>query len=116
MEENTRYSVLKFPVYQGITWNGNQFNSLGFQEYHYANVDTTVMVNGRTFEHCVVVMESTQADSTSIINYRKAYTVYAPDIGKIKKYVRVYVCDNSGANCFNPDKSYTHIEHLVDYN
>jgi len=57
IEENQRILVLKFPVFTNISWNGNQFNTLGKQEFYYSNIDTTVTVQGNTFENCVMVVQ-----------------------------------------------------------
>ncbi|RMG21796.1 MAG: hypothetical protein D6730_17635, partial [Bacteroidetes bacterium] len=76
IEDNVRTRVLKFPVHPYISWNGNLYNSKGPQEFYYLNVDSTVVVNGNTFEHCVVVIQ--KADTTSAISYKYAYEIYAP--------------------------------------
>jgi hypothetical protein len=123
IEENVRRLMLKFPVSIGVEWNSNQFNSMGSQRYTYQVLDSTLVLNGMTFQNCVLVIE--KADTSGFINNKFAYTLYAPDIGKIKSFDRTMVCDGANATgepCspdnpgFNPDKSFIHSEILVSHN
>jgi len=111
MEENTHYLSLKFPVYEDLSWNGNLLNNLGFQAYRYGNIDTTVVVNGVNYPNCVYVIQN--LDTTGVLSYKFAYEIYAPDVGKIKSYNKNMVFDG-GTGGFNPDKSFIHIEYLVE--
>lgn len=90
-EGNIRLFYLKMPPYPTTTWNGNLYNSEQPQTYSYASLDTTVVVYGVTWEHCVVVMEAPFSEIGSITPsgyYRRefAYQVYAPYVGKIKRH------------------------------
>ncbi len=113
MEENQRFQILKFPVYPGIKWNGNLYNGLGEQDYKYQSIDTVIEVNGVTYDPAVFVLESLPSDTSSFIKYRLAYQLYAPELGKVMKYDLTKVRDLAN-NRFNPDKSYTRIEMLVE--
>jgi hypothetical protein len=113
-EENQRYLVLKFPVFPGIRWNGNLYNGLGEQAFKYQSIDTVLQVNGVEYDPLVFVMNSLPSDSTSQINYRIAYELYAPDIGKVMQFDITKVYRQPGDIKPDPDRSYSHIEMLVE--
>ncbi len=112
MEQNRRTVVLQFPVYPGVTWNGNLFNELDAEEFFYEQVDTTVSVRGKTFENCVLVIQA--ADTSGFITDRYAYEIYAPEVGLIKKYDRSLIFDGPNGE-FNPDESYIYLEEVVEW-
>ncbi|MEO0471284.1 MAG: hypothetical protein AAF206_16765 [Bacteroidota bacterium] len=107
IEENQRILILKFPVFEGVKWNGNLFNNLGVQEFKYQVTDTTVNIRGQTYENCVMVVQ--KADTSGFINDKFAYEIYAPEIGLIKKFDRTLVFDGPQGQ-FNPDKSRIYVE------
>jgi hypothetical protein len=113
IEENKRFIVLKFPVSPGIRWNGNLYNLLRAQEYTYSNVDSTVTVQGITYENCVVVIQ--KDNQNGLIRKEFAYEIYAPNIGRIKKYDQTLVFDGANGE-FNPSESYVYIEEVLEHN
>ncbi len=112
-EENQRIVKLQFPVYPDVAWNGNLYNNLGTQVYRYTNVDSAVIVQGKIYDNCVMVLQ--RLDTTSAIFKRFSYEIYAPDIGLIKKYDRVKVYDGAQGQ-FNPSKSRVFLQELVQHN
>ncbi|MEM7654691.1 MAG: hypothetical protein AAF399_01070 [Bacteroidota bacterium] len=114
--ENVRTQVLKFPVIEGVRWNGNLQNNLGSEIFFYDKADSTVSVQSQMFENCVVVFQN--ADSLNVINRRLAYEAYAPEIGLVKKLDRTLVFDGPGGGdaAFNPDKSRIYREELIEHN
>ncbi|MEO1450186.1 MAG: hypothetical protein AAFV07_11700 [Bacteroidota bacterium] len=112
-EDNIRVQVLKFPVFEDISWNGNLFNNLGAKPFRYLAVDSTVSIQGKTYENCVVVIN--QEFTESIIDTAYAYEIYAPEIGLIKKFNRRLLWDGPNRN-FNPDKSRITIEEILEHN
>lgn len=120
IRENVRELVLRYPIYadSNYVWDPYLYANTAeghILRYRYQNVDTTVTVNGKTFEHCVFVMESDKSDLLSNIKKRLAYTVYAPGVGKILRYYMQI--DRSGQNLqINTEKSAIHIEKLVEHN
>ena len=70
IEENQRVLVLKFPVSEGISWNGNLFNDSDTEIFRYQDIDTTIVIQGQTFENAVLVIHS--ADTNNVINNRFA--------------------------------------------
>ncbi len=83
IEANIKYVVLRFPPSTKITWNGNEFNALGRENYRYLSLDSTVVVNGRTFEGCAVVL---QRQRKSLTEDFYTYEIYAPGVGLIERY------------------------------
>lgn len=99
IEGNTRKLVLRWPPYQGSTWNGNLYNSMDDQTYEYMNIDTTVVVQGTTYEHCVYVLQvpfrmpvtkNPTGPPPPFFLIEHAYEIYAPNIGKIVGYYKYY--------------------------
>lgn len=117
IEGNVRYLVLRVPPYEYSTWNGNLYNNQDVQTYQYMNLDTTVTVQGVTYEHCVYVLQ---------VPYRRpvanrggtyfleehAYEIYAPKIGKLVRYSKFYEEQNGVAE---PESRVYH-EELVTHN
>lgn len=112
IEENQRYLVLKFPAFEGVRWNGNQFNNFGPQEFKYQTIDTNVVIRGVTYENCVMVVQ--KADTNNFISDKFAYEIYAPGIGLVKKYDYTIVNDGPQGE-FNPDESRIYIEEIEAY-
>lgn len=121
IRNNIRELVIKYPMYvdTNYVWEPYQYaytNEFHNLRYRFVSLDTTVTVNGKTFQNCVVVFESERGDSSkTAIKYRKAYTVYAPNIGKIYRYYRQKDRSGSGGT-INTERSGTHIETLIDHN
>ncbi|MEL6193200.1 MAG: hypothetical protein AAFR66_14175 [Bacteroidota bacterium] len=113
IEDNTRYLVLRFPVFDEARWNGHLFNNLGNRIFNYQSTDTTVVVRGKRYEDCVMVVQ--RADTSSFITYSFIYEIYAPEIGKIKRFERTLVNDGPNGE-FNPSRSRIYLEELVESN
>jgi len=128
-QENVRVLPLKFPVFdyniswsdqsQAATlykWNYNMFNQADQLDRMYTAIDSTVTVNGTTYEHCAVV--ENRPNPGPITEY-KSYEIYAPNIGLILQYERRMVYDKPGGNKqqrFNPSESYIHYQYLLTHN
>jgi hypothetical protein len=123
-EENVRTLVLKFPAFdynlawsdsRNITyaWDINAYNDKGRIDRMYTNLDTTVTIGGKTYEHCVKV--ENRPNPGPIIFY-KAYEIYAPNIGLIVQYEWKMVYDRPGdiPISFNPSESFIHYQYLID--
>ncbi|MBX7243805.1 MAG: hypothetical protein K1X92_18840 [Bacteroidia bacterium] len=124
IKENVRELVIKFPVYADTTYTWDPYLYADTYEahnlrYRCSHADTTVTVRGKTFEHCVVIFESTREDTISspsiALKYRKAYTVYAPNVGKIKRYYK-QIDRSTSAGQINTETSSVHIEEIVEHN
>jgi len=114
IEGNTKYLVLKFPVERKNSWNGNEFNDLGSSYYTYRNVDTLIQLNGMTFANCVYVEQ--RKINNSLLSDVLSYEIYAPHIGKIKKYDQYYKYDllPNGSRKLSTD-SYVYEEILLSH-
>lgn len=120
-KENVRELVLKYPMYADTTYTwdpylyAETFEQHGLR-YRYLNIDTTVTVGNETFEHCVVVMESGREDTIpNVVKYRKAYTIYAPNVGKIRRYYR-QIDKSLATGAIRTETSAEHIEEIVSHN
>ncbi len=118
IEGNTRYLVLRNPAYPDASWNGNLFNNQNQQTYRYTNIDTTVTVQGVTYENCVFVLQQEFyqpiQDSTGAIfisDYQ--YEIYAPDVGMILRYYKTYLRQS---NAIVAESSRIFMEELVEHN
>lgn len=114
-EGNTRYLLMKQPPIEDIAWNGNLFNGKDAETYTYVNIDTTLVVEGKTYENCVFVLQvpfRRTGDPGTFFLEEYAYEAYAPDIGKILKY-RKYIEVQSGST---QQESRVFYERLIDHN
>jgi hypothetical protein len=125
IEGNTRRLVLRWPPYEGSTWNGNLYNNLEDQTYRYVNTDTTVVVNGVTYEHCVYVLQvpfrmPVEKDSVGppppFFLIEHAYEIYAPKIGKIIGYYKFYEEQVISGNVQIDEDSRIYYEELISHN
>jgi hypothetical protein len=94
IEGNTRILAMQLPPYQGFSWNGNRFNQLASETYRYLNIDTSIVVLGKTYEHCVYVEQIPYSEvgvkGEAFFQIKHAYEIYAPSIGKIEGYSKFY--------------------------
>lgn len=125
IEATTRKLVLKWPPYEGSTWNGNLYNNLEDQTYRYVTIDTTVVVRGKTYEHCVYILQvpfrmpvvkvpGNPPPPFFLIEH--AYEIYAPKIGKIVGYYKYYEEQVINGNVQIDEDSRIYYEELVEHN
>lgn len=124
IEGNTRKMVLKWPPYPDATWNGNLYNNLETQTYRYVNIDTTVVVAGKTYEHCVFVLQVPFRMPVEKIPgnppppfflVEHAYEIYAPKIGKIVGYYKYYEEQVISGSVQIDEESRVYYEELVEH-
>lgn len=115
IEGNTKFLVLKFPVKLNDSWNGNEFNDLGKENFTYLNIDTTVIINGVTYPNCVFVQH--RLNNSSLLTEINTYEIYARGIGKIKRYdnYKKYNLNSNGTRTLTTD-SYFYEETLLEHN
>lgn len=125
IEANTRKLVLRWPPYEGSTWNGNLYNNAEDQTYEYINIDTTVIVQGKTYEHCVYVLQvpfrmpvikNPSGPPPPFFLIEHAYEIYAPNIGKIVGYYKYYEEQVINSQVQIDPESRIYLEELVDHN
>ncbi len=114
-EGNTRYVIMDFPMEKGKKWDGNRYNNLGEQFYEYIATDTTVVVRNKIYENCVYILKAKITDS--FLENTLSYEIYAPNIGRIKRYEKhlKWIFDANGVKKLDTD-SYIFIEELVSHN
>ena len=78
--DNQTFFSLAFPVDPKVEWNGNSFNNLDAQNYHYEDLNKPVQLGTQSFDKALVVVER---KDTSIINRYIGIKQYALGVGLI---------------------------------
>lgn len=81
--ENLPSVNLKYPVRQGLEWDGNKYNSLGENLYKIESVKTVQTLGANTFDDCLTVEQKNNEDYIVFLDQRKE--IYARNIGLIYK-------------------------------
>ncbi len=86
VENNIRYVRLAFPLEEGIQWDGNAENALGFEQYTAKDFGDafTVPVTGLSFGDAVKIEHA--VDTLSIIIDEVRFEVYARNVGLVYIY------------------------------
>ncbi|HWB62353.1 MAG TPA: hypothetical protein VG603_02500 [Chitinophagales bacterium] len=88
-EDDIRFIKLVFPPAAGESWNGNAYVATSPSDqyavyqnwnYFYENTDTTLTLNGETYNNAMVVSE---VDNSNAISNVVRSEVYAPNVGMI---------------------------------
>ncbi|MCS7017847.1 MAG: hypothetical protein RMJ87_02515 [Cytophagales bacterium] len=79
-EENVPFLRLVFPISVGKTWNGNQYNTLGRENYRITSIGKSHMFDGKPYNQTLTVLH--RNDST-LVGKDKRMEIYAPNIGLI---------------------------------
>lgn len=82
MEHNVPYVKLDFPIEEGKTWNGNQFNARPTKDYLAQNVNTSKSIGNTNFPNTITVIES---QDSSLVDKELRYEIYADEVGLIYK-------------------------------
>jgi hypothetical protein len=83
-EGNTSFKKLIFPLRDGLTWDGNQYNTLGPDSYTMTRANT-VSVMGTVFTETLKVEQERNDDLIVFLDEREEF--YAKDIGLVKRSV-----------------------------
>ena len=84
-ESNTPFVKAIFPVKSGTRWNGNEFNTLGADEYEIAKAGEPFEVDGMRFDKTFTVEQEKNEDIIVFNDERRE--VYARNVGLIFKEV-----------------------------
>ncbi|TLV00732.1 hypothetical protein [Dyadobacter luticola] len=76
--DNQTFFTLVFPIDNRINWNGNSYNNLDAQEYHYEDVGQSVTIAEQTFHNSLTVVER---QDSSIINKYTGIKKYGLGVG-----------------------------------
>ncbi len=91
-ENNERFVKMVFPVKDGKSWNGNSFNTLGFQEYKFDEVDVPYSTGNFAFDSSATVV---QIDEFNLILRDYSVEVYAKNVGLVfKEFISVKTLTN----------------------
>lgn len=91
VEENKRKIKMAFAISYDQNWDGNAHNSDDQEYCYYRNIYKPISVGGFDHDSSVVVEH---VDFTSYIQYWRAYTVYAPNIGRVYSIEKYLDIDN----------------------
>lgn len=94
-ENGLDFVKLRFPISDGLRWNGNRHNSVGQDQYEARNTGKPYRVSDKEFSETVTVVA--QQDST-LISQDKRIDVYAKQVGLIyKERVQLQFCSSTPA-------------------
>lgn len=85
-EGNTPFKKLMFPVRNGLVWNGNEYNTLGEDEYVIKSVELTEPINGMTFDNTIQVEQERNEDFIVFLDERDE--VYAKGFGLVRQSIK----------------------------
>ena len=85
-EGNSSFVKLAFPLKNGLTWDGNKFNSFGQDEYEITQFGAPATVGGTTFEETLTVTQEMNEDVIVFLDERRE--VYARNVGLIMREFR----------------------------
>ncbi|MEO6284788.1 MAG: hypothetical protein ABIN80_30850 [Dyadobacter sp.] len=90
--DNQTFFSMAFPVDSRLKWNGNTYNNLEVQDYHYENVNQPVVIGTQSFDKSLTVIER---KDTSIINRYIGIKQYGLGVGLISDDQTFYeLCQN----------------------
>jgi hypothetical protein len=94
-ENGNPFVKLSFPLQNGATWNGNQYNSLGADGYECRNVGQPFTVQAKTYDQTATVLQ--QSDST-LVSLDKRVEVYAKAVGLVyRENAQLQYCSSTPA-------------------
>ncbi len=91
-EDNYQYVKLVFPASLNETWNGNNLNTLGAQNYEYTALNTPydlTTINTKQNIHFDSTLTVLEIKDSSFLNYGYYFEQYAAGIGMIHRIVNV---------------------------
>jgi hypothetical protein len=87
VENDIRFIKLVFPPQTNESWNGNlyvpttgAYTTYAGWNYYFENADTTVVINGQTYNHAAVVSE---VNNVSLISKIVRTEIYAQNVGLV---------------------------------
>lgn len=79
--DNQNTVPLVFPIDSKVIWNGNMYNTLDKEDYHYQDINKPSQLDKLSFDNTLTVVE--RADTTSVITYSLGLKRYALGVGLI---------------------------------
>jgi len=84
-EDNIIYHKLSFPINLQISWNGNDMNTLGDEEYAYEAVHNSRAFGSLSFDSTITVFQGDPENYDNIVERKFGREVFANHIGLIYK-------------------------------
>lgn len=81
-EDNIRFHKLSFPINSSTTWDGNDSNTLGEEQYYYDYFHESASINGVSFDSTLSVI---QIDENNYVEKIFGNEKYAVGVGLIYK-------------------------------
>ena len=82
MEHNIPYVKMDFPIEEGKTWNGNQFNARPLKDFLAEDVNASKTIGNSNFSNTITVIES---QDSSLVDKELRYEIYADEVGLVYK-------------------------------
>lgn len=81
-ENNRSFLKMIFPLYEGLSWNGNQYNTLPAQNYvaHFNKIPFTL--NSLSFAESLDIIQQRDSSLVTLVKFTERY---APNVGLIYK-------------------------------
>lgn len=79
--DNQSTVPLVFPIDSKITWNGNMYNTLDAEDYHYEDISQPFASGTLSFDKALTLVE--RRDTTSVIDYDLGLKRFAIGVGLI---------------------------------
>ena len=100
-EGNTSFKKLMFPVGNGLTWNGNEYNTLGEDEYVMNEFTNEGDPGGMTFENTIRVEQEFNEDFIVYLDEREE--LYTKNVGLVRQSItQLNYCTTE--NCIGQQK------------
>jgi len=90
-----------FPVDSKVSWNGNMYNTLDKQDYHYEDINASYQLGDLSFDKALTVVE--RRDTTSVIDYYLSLKRYALGVGLVYDEQTAYQYCQSSPECIGLD-------------
>lgn len=99
-KNNVRHSLLKFPIKEGLIWDGNAYNTSVEDKYEMKSVNQPFQLGEEMYSSTLTVLQHENLDILVETDYR--LQVFAKDVGLIYNEVR-HIIYCSEFDCFGQE-------------
>jgi hypothetical protein len=112
--DNRTYFSMAFPVDPNLEWNGNSYNDLDEENYHYQNINKPASLDAQSFDNTLTIEERRD---TSIINKYIGVKQYAHGVGLISDEQTAFeLCQNESCIGSGKIESGSHkVRRIIEY-
>ncbi|AEI49850.1 hypothetical protein Runsl_3486 [Runella slithyformis DSM 19594] len=82
VENNLPLVKMVFPLYEGLNWNGNHYNTLPPQTYEARFIKTPFTINALSFPESLHIIQQNDSSLVTLVRFTERY---APAVGLIYK-------------------------------